>query len=505
MIGVHMKETHREYYLDHVRKRLGTPFLIFFSAFVMYVFLGLCLSYEVVFKNMFFGADNSRAFLDLTAIDYSHYRTKVHPLFPLFAETITLLVNGGVNRPTMSVILVESFCGALTLSLFWSTLKCKDVSPLVRGAFTFLFGASFSMMIFTTVPETFVFAALGLMSFWYLIVLLSDPGGPLSRNEEFLLICGGVACFGITLTNYISYLIGLTYLLLCRLDVKSAVKKFLTVNAMNALVIAALCKFQQFVWRQIPPFWDSIVAGLRGAKYEEFKYMNWSVNWDKTVTWLKQCVLYPLLSPDLYLSNPDVSFAGYPLWAKLALIVFLLIVGGCMLLYVYRMAKGFNFVEHGYILGLILALMGNLILHYIYGTKEAFMYSPHFLFLFLLAAAITLDRVENRNAKTGIIGGLLIFCAVLAGNNLWRYFQTVQLAMSTVGGSVFLVKAVKGTIMCGGLLFLGIVWWLYANRKKSFSVLPGGNPNAIVQKFARGIKVYLAIVFVVGLMIAYNW
>lgn len=505
-----MKKTNREYHLEYIWKRLDAPVLIFCLAFVVYVFLGLCLSYKAFDSNMFFCADNWRAFLDLTNIEYSHYRTKVHPLFPLLTETVTLLVDGAVNRPAMSVILVESFCGALTLSLFWSTLKCKDVSPLVRGVFTFIFGASFSMMVFSTVPETFVFAGLGLMGFWYLVALLSGSRGPFSRNEEFLLICGGIVCFGITLTNYVSYLIGLTYLLLCRLDVKGAVKKFLTVNALNTVIIVALCNFQRFVWRQCPLFWTSIIAALRGAKYEETKYMNWSVNLDKTVKWIKQCVLCPLLSPDMYLRDPEkayhpIVFTKFPIGISLVLAVFLLIVGGCVLAYLLQMTKGFNSSEHGYMLSLILAWMGNMVLHYIYGYSEAFMYSPHYLFLFLLVAAVSIDRVKARNVKAGVIVGLLLFCAVMVGNNLWRYFQTAQLALSTVKSSVFLVKAVKGTIMCGGLLFLGVIWRLDKNNGKSISAIPEENPNAVVQLFVRVIKVYLAIVFVVGMMIAYNW
>lgn len=39
---------------------------IFSVFFLLYVFLGLCISYTVNFEtNIFFGADNARAFLDL--------------------------------------------------------------------------------------------------------------------------------------------------------------------------------------------------------------------------------------------------------------------------------------------------------------------------------------------------------------------------------------------------------------------------------------------------------
>lgn len=498
-------------YWEYYRKRWGALVLIFSVAFVTYVFLGLCLSYPVVFtkNDLFFGADSARAFRDLTQIQYDHPRTKVHPLFPLLTETITLLVNGAVNRPTMSVILVESFCGALSLSLFWSILKRKDVGLLVRGIFTFLLGASFSGMIFSTIPETFVFAELGLVGFWYLVTLLANSRSPVSRNEEFLLVCGGVICFGITLTNYVSYLIGLTYLLLSRLDIKGAVKKFLTINTINALITVALCKFQQFVWSWCPLFWTSIVDWLQGAEYEETLYMNWSVNLDKTVIWFKQCILYPLLSAGIYMRKIRkkyfISFSEYPRWASLVLAVFLFIVIVCVFAFLCRMAKGFDFAEHGYMLSLILALIGNLGLHYFYGYGGAFIYSCHYLFLFLLIVAIALDRVESRNVKAGAIVSLLLFSVIMAGNNLWRYFQVAQLALNTVKNSVFLLKAVKGTIACGGLLFLGIIWWLYVSRRKNISLTLDETPKTIIRQFTRVIQVYMVIVFIVGIMISYNW
>lgn len=43
---IHMKKTKSEFYLENLRKRLGAPVLIFCLAFMVYVFLGLCLTYD---------------------------------------------------------------------------------------------------------------------------------------------------------------------------------------------------------------------------------------------------------------------------------------------------------------------------------------------------------------------------------------------------------------------------------------------------------------------------
>lgn len=63
---------------------------IFCSAFLLYLFLGMCLSYYTAFDtNMFFGADNARVFQDLTNITGEHYRVSVHPLLIFYLEMHT--------------------------------------------------------------------------------------------------------------------------------------------------------------------------------------------------------------------------------------------------------------------------------------------------------------------------------------------------------------------------------------------------------------------------------
>lgn len=162
---------------------------IFCSAFLLYLFLGMCLSYYTAFDtNMFFGADNARVFQDLTNITGEHYRVSVHPLLIFLTETIILLIDGVVNRPMMSVILVEAFCGGLSVCLFDAILGQKQVDRKIRNLYAFLYAFSFSNMIFSTVPETFIFAALGLLLFWRFAAGAGEIQGDFSGKEIFLLV-----------------------------------------------------------------------------------------------------------------------------------------------------------------------------------------------------------------------------------------------------------------------------------------------------------------------------
>lgn len=180
---------------------------IFILFFVFYIFLGLCISYTINFDtNLFFGADNARVFFDLTDIQYNHYRMKVHPLFLIFTEPIVLILNGFVNNKGLSVIILESFIGACSIVFLFCTLKELEIEDKLIKAITLLYGFSFSMMMFSSIPETFIFAGLGLIYYWYFVLKVSKKMCSYHRSINILLVIFGVINFGMTLTNYMSYI-----------------------------------------------------------------------------------------------------------------------------------------------------------------------------------------------------------------------------------------------------------------------------------------------------------
>lgn len=483
---------------------------LFCALFVLYVFLGMCISYRVAFDtNMFFGADNARAFGDLTDIGYNHYRVKVHPLFCLLAQSVTLLLDGVVNRPTMSVILLEALCGALGVCFFDAILGRKKVGRWFRNLFTLIYAFSFSTLIFSTVPETFIFAGLGLMAYWYFLTAAAEGKGPLSRRETFLLVFFGVVCFGVTLTNYVFYLVGLIYLLALRYDWRKGARAFVKLNVWNGAAIVVLCLYQRFVWSNCPVFWKSMLLGLTGRDtYEELQYMNWDFSLNKTGIWLKQTLLYPLMSADMTLRSPGeayhpILFAEYPRAVGLLTALFALALALCLAVWLVKRAKGFDLREDGYMLGLLASCVGNLMLHYIYGFNEAFMYSPHYLFYFLLAGALALDRLRSRRAREIAVSGLAVFFTVEALNNLARFLQTARIALGTESLTFPTAYAIKGTIMCGVLLLAAILCWERLRPEERRS--PGEGPEACYGRFAAVIKIYGLLILIPTLFVAFNY
>lgn len=494
----------------YCKKNIGIPVLIFGTAFMIYIFLGICISYKMIDTNIFFGADNVRVFEDLTCIKGDHYRTKVHPLFLLLAETVTLFFNGIVNYPEMSVILLEAFCGAMSVSLFYSILKRMNTDYLIRSLFTFIYGFSFSILIFSTVPETFIFSSVGLIGFWYFLVLISGGNDSLSNKEFILLVFFGIICFGFTLTNYTFYIVGMIYLLLCRYEKKEAVKLFFKINIINVIIIIVLCGFQRFIWTDCPFFWTSIIEGICGHGYEETQYMDWSFTFSKTVTWIKQIAFAPLLSSDVYLRNPKenyhpILFSDYALPVKLLLVSFYLLSVGCIFFALIKRLKKFDLKKDGYMIAFLVSYVGNLVLHYFYGYNECFMYSPHYLFYFLIIFGISLESIVNKKVKKNITLGLLLFCVVEFINNLSYFFKTAHLALSTVNSSILLTYATKGAALCGNILLFVSIWWIYRNWKEEVQLISDQNMEKHIQWLCKGIKIYGAIVIITGLFIAFNF
>lgn len=495
---------------SYFRKNHNYTVWIFGFTFLLYLFLGLCISYPVTFtKYTFFGSDNQRVYGDLTNIIFNHYRIKVHPLFLLLTQTLTLFLNGLVNYSSMTVVLEEAFCGAMSVSIFYSILKIRKVEKSIRLLFTIIYEFSFSMVVFSTIPETFIFASLGLISYWYFVTITLESDNLFSGKEFLLIIFWGVVCFGITLTNYMSYIVGLIILLASRYDRKDAVKKFLQINIINSIVILGLCIFQKYIWEDCPLFWTSIVGWVQGEGYEEVLYMDWQVNVSKTLTWLNNIFLYPILSPDLYVIEQNDSLACIlfnrysNFFIEILLMLFYLAAFGCIIAKMVNMIRISEKAERRYILGVSAAFCGNVVLHYIYGYMEAFMYTPHFLFLFLLLAAISFQNIKNRNMLNWMKAGLLILCIVEVINNLLFFGKMTNLALAET--IFYPIHSIKGVLLFGVEGIALYICWMYISWKKGIVQPILKSAEERIYDVYKIVVIYMMLVIIVGLLIAFNY
>lgn len=220
--------------------------LFAFFVFAFYLCLGMSLSRLNTLEvyDFYFNADTPRVYGDLTNIYANHYRVKVHPLFLILLQPFVLLAKRIVGDAATAVVIVEAFVGTVLVISVKKILEkcCGDMRAVCL--LTLIFMASFSNMIFATVPETFIFAGAFLAIFWsYVVEHLDAPD--FSPKQMILLSFMGITSFGITLTNYVQYLIGLLALVIAGFpSIRQRIWIFIKINVINGIAILLLAFVQ---------------------------------------------------------------------------------------------------------------------------------------------------------------------------------------------------------------------------------------------------------------------
>lgn len=408
----------------------------------------LCLGMAITrmnqnLPNVYFGADNGRAYWDLAFIKSNHYRIKVHPLFLFLVQPLVLLVNGITQDAATSIILVQS--GMATINVFCLFSAMHVILKLERRIAMLLCGVylvSFSTMLFTATPETFLYASLYLVLFWYWVIWKWKQDLTISKRDLPFLLFFGITTFGVTLTNYAQYIIGFLLLLIYTSNLNKVQKlmAFGAMNGLNGICIILLAKWQQICWKgNVPVFWSSLKQAVRGSQeFEEFHYMDWNVSVGKLFTEWKDFWGHTLIAGNITDSGSGVAFLSFSV-ADTAVLV-----GMCVLFFAWLSFGLFpalkNLCFPGLIPGscdtvenrplivaLVLAWGYNLGLHYIYGSSESFIYSQHYLFLVILIQGILLTGLKEGRTCIWITAGLCCLTGYLLFRNLCTYREMVHI------------------------------------------------------------------------------
>lgn len=481
-------------------------FILFAVFFVFYMTIGSCVVWykQVTEFDMFWGADTPRVFWDLILITGNHYRIKVHPLFLLFCQPLCLFVKGVVQNPRVAVLVVEatiaSGCVVTTKNILDKLMKSNPIKWL----FVILYGFSFSCMIFGTIPETFIFAGFASSSFWNYCLCIENGSEKFSKKEISILIFFALLCFGMTITNYVFYMVGLFYICLKRKkEFSKSLKLFFLVNIINLLLIVVFAFVQKLIWKNAPLFFTSLYdAFFSKGNYEEYRYMNWSFSISKLYSFLKQFLVYPLLSADMVQKTVadyyhPILFTGLPSFVRIFVFLFLIFA---MFTIAKKLVKNiisknwtdiYNF--------LLIAYCGNFALHFIYGSSEAFMYSPHYLFLFVILFAVGLDGCCERVKKISVYG-ILVFVLLEIANNIIRYLQMTGIVLKFLGSTYSrFVSGIKGFILALAFLLVFVV------LGKVFSQQEKSQNGKIETPYYMPIKVYLFATAIISIAIRLTW
>ncbi len=412
---------------------------IFLLTCIFYICLGYSLNrvYQSGL-NIYFGADNGRAHRDLMLIDgVEHNRISVHPLMLILLQPVTLLVEGVINYTPAAEVVTGSLACAICVCCVYRIVSHYVKTGLTQILLTAAYGFTFSCIIFATIPETFVYSGMFLSLYWLYILEKIWNRTFLGKYDYILLFFFGITSFGITVTNYISYIIGLIGLLIIY-EERNSVRlfRFIALNAGNMTLIAVLSKAQQIVWgrdkaKQLPFFWDSIFALFTNERNEsEAFYMDFTISFQKVEREFKAVFVNGLFGSrivkregtniwDVFFDDPDMAFVI--MGGIFALAVIISVVIG--------MYKKQSRMETAL---LSLTLLFNLCLHYIYGHDEAFIYTPHYLFIAFILISIGINLC-GENVWTML--ALLVFGLAELFSNAFTYRHLISIVASCLGKS----------------------------------------------------------------------
>ena len=446
----------------------------------------------------FFGIDEYRVLQDMFSItgnNVNHYRTKVHPLFLLFVQPVLHIINGLVHDVGVTVAIAQSIVGITISFCTFCCLKALEVDKKTRVLLTAILTFSFSQIMFVSNAESFIWGGMATALCWFFsISQMKDAEGLFQGKLLALFLFLGLLCFGITITNYIHFVIALVFILrITSFSFKHKVYLFIKMNCL-CLSIASLLNLMQFVsWRHktelwLKQFYVVIVQKLLSA-YEEFPeyiipfynevsqlsfeealYMDFTVSLSKVCVLIEQIFTSSILSRPLVMKELGanyhlVYFNGYYLHSAFLIFLFF---GIFFLSYVYYLNKAM-YSSHEYILlqMLTVALFLNLLLHFIYGAHEAFMYTPHFLFILFIIYGI-ISKYWNSELKRHINLFFVVFLVYEIMVNFYSYDVMRSFLIEHLSTPPYSMLNVSVGVLYIIFLFCILLYKCYKHKKSFF-------------------------------------
>jgi hypothetical protein len=214
-----------------------------------------------------FEADLGSWTIDLARPQGPHLRTRIHPLSvlllnPLGSAIRVVLRAAGVGfAARLAAQWLCAIAGALAVAVFRVLLARTGVSTARARLWTLLFATSATQVVFSTLPESYAFSALSL------VTVFAVAAG--RRPAWWARLAAGVVAFGITVTN----LVAVAVARMSGLDWRRAGRSLVTCAAhVGAVVLAAvgLSLVQRAVYRTAALFF---VPGRDAGWYASYLFV----------------------------------------------------------------------------------------------------------------------------------------------------------------------------------------------------------------------------------------
>lgn len=461
--------------------------LFFLLIFLLYLIMSVgIIKYNIITKPdiNFLGIDEPRVLNDMfniTGDRINHYRTKVHPLFLILIQPVLHILNGFVHDLGITVAVGQSIAGITIIISLFHILKFLRTDYFTAVLLTTILSFSFSQIMFVSNPESFIWGGMSTALCWLFVVSqIEHPDRLFSGRLLHLFIFTGVLCFGVTITNYIQFIVALVFVLrITAFPIKKKIDLFIKTN-FYCLGVATLLNVLQYIsWRHETELWvkqfytilvQKLIA-VFGTKintilpfyndisrdsFEEARYMDFTVSLTKVSTLIDQVLGSSILSRPLLLSGSGskyhtIFFDGSYSCAGILLGTFFVLLFLSCLLYYFKSSERDNSV-YKLLQMLIVAFLLNILLHFVYGFHEAFMYTPHFLFMFFIIFGIA-SKCWSDKQRRCINLFFLIFILYEVMINLQTYSDMRLFLMEYLGTPPYSMIYVSSGVFALILLF----------------------------------------------------
>lgn len=322
----------------------------------------------------FFGADCWRVQENLRDTEsVPHYRDKVHPYFSLFAVSVAKLASvTGISGAEF--LWYRMVFGTTGVFLFWMLIYRETKNPLIAFSATLLLLSTFTVKVWSTLPDTFIFGFFTLMLSLNLIRMRS----------------GGASVFVISFSGATTNgFLGALYLFIKARSGKSISRDILCISAS----IAILSILQKTIYPSSSHFFD--VAQIS----EERLYINKSLAsiplrvfdfiYSGFVIPLPENAGAKVMSDQLWIEFFGSMAAGYSQSIVVGVLLVLIAVPLLVGISLYLFANDPGRSELSKITLTFLAFQA--VLHMVYGDMP-FLYSYHFLPMIVLFICLQLPK-----------------------------------------------------------------------------------------------------------------
>lgn len=383
---------------------------LFITAFCTTYTVSNLIPHEVVTQgqNVWFQADTTRVFENMTDRLSNHYRTNVHPLFSIATGPIIFIMTKimGLDDKT-AVAIFNSLITSMWLVLIYFILRLLKLNKADASLFTLMTFACSSTLFWIAIPETFLLGSL--------TILIVTASAFLKSNNPYIYSFVNAISLVATVTNWMAGLI-LTFL-------NFNLKTFTRIT-FDALIIVTIMSAIQHVLFPSSSFFMFIMGESRYVFMEEAGTF---------IDKLRVFFFHSIIMPEFLVSDYPQSPIGIKLSIQLSKLATLMSLPGILIITwstlfsigIYSLFKwNENVKVKHYLLLLIIGQSG---LHLFYGD-ETFLYSLHWLPLLIFIAALgTKGRLKNFVRCLSVL-----FVVGLSFNNINQLISATNIVNSNI-------------------------------------------------------------------------